>query len=495
MVNNMLNDQSTTNGHSDAFENAACDVLAAMYFDNAKIAPAEYQYELKQGHFPTPELGLLFKSLCDLARDKQLINDNSILSLIGSQVDGKWLSDVLHTYTPLVGEAFETNCHHVLRYGIRAGAARVTQRMTEQFKDSDGKPTSLIISQGTDILTSIQLDAELKSVQADEISTDLDAYMSTPPEKTIQVGLPFLDSLTGGFNRSDVWMIAGAYKMRKTTLMLNMCLNAVLSGASVTFLSREMNRRQVAAQLICMLAVGDLLAHNEYDIETADTYRPNVKYSLNWISPRKLMLARDDYRRLWDRRKVRAIDQARVMFNKINNRLRIYDTTAEGGKLSDVASAELLVKRDINLYGCELYFADYLQLFDAPGNSSYEKQAYASRKFQELTKRENVTGVIAAQRSEEAIKSYSEEAFAYSMGIKGGGDASAVADFALLTQYKHRKDVDENQLEIIMMLSRHGSGGQETKELAAIHPSSGLLLDSNYAAECKQRAEELQNVS
>jgi replicative DNA helicase len=491
----MLNSQATTNGHSDAFENAACDVLAAMYFDNAKIAPAEYQYELRQGHFPTPELGLLFKTMCDLMRDKERVNDTTILARMGSEVDAKWLTDVLHTYTPLVGDAFETNCKHVLKYGVRAGAARVTTRMTEQLKDPDGKPTATIILQGTDILTSLQLDAEPKSVQADEISTDFDRYMSTPPDKTIQVGLPFLDSLTGGFTRSDVWMIAGAYKMRKTTLMLNMCLNAALSGASVTFLSREMNKRQVAAQLICMLAVGDLLAHNEYDVEITDKHRPNVKYGLNWISPRKLMLARDNYRQTWDKRKVRAIDHARVQFNQIGDRLRIYDTTPEGGKLSDIASAELLVKRDIHRYGCDIFFADYLQLFDAPGTSAYDKQSYSSRAFQSLTKRENVTGVIAAQRSEEAIKSYSEEAFAYSMGIKGGGDASAVADFALLTQYKHRKDVTERQLEIIMMLSRHGSGGQETKELADIHPSSGLLLESNFAMECKQKAEALQNVS
>lgn len=490
MINN-----PTTNGHADAFENAACDVLAAMYFDNTKIAPAEYQHELKQGHFPTPQLGLLFKTLCDLIRDGELVNDTTILSRMGSEVDSKWLGDVLHTYTPLVGAAFETNCRLVLKYGTRAGAARVTQRMTEQLMDVNGKPTATIISQGTDILTSLQLDAELKSVQADQISDDLDTYMATPPEKTIQVGLPFLDSLTGGFSPSDVWMIAGAYKMRKTTLMLNMCLNAVLAGASVTFLSREMNKRQVAAQLICMLAIGDLLIHNEYDVRIADKHRPNVFYGLNWISPRKLMLARDAYRTLWDRRKVRAIDQARVQFNQIGDRLRIYDTTSAGGKLSDIASAELLVKRDIQMYGCQVFFADYLQLFDAPGSSSYEKQAYASRTFQALAKRENVTGVIAAQRSEEAIKSYSEETFAYSMGIKGGGDASAVADFALLTQYKHRKDVDENQLEIIMMLSRHGSGGQETKTLADIHPSSGLLLESNFATRCKEQAEGLQNVS
>lgn len=485
----MLNN-STPSGHANAYENASGDVLAAMYFDPAKIAPAEYQYELKPALFSTPQMGLLFKTLCDLKRVGEVINDNTILSRIGSEVDSKWLADVLTAYTPQIGTAFDANCKLVLRYGKRAGAERVSKIMAQQLNDIDGKPTETIIQQGTDILTSLQTDAQPKSVQADEISADFDTYMDSAPEKILQTGLPFLDGLTGGFTRGDVWMIGGAYKMRKTTLMLNMCLNAALAGASVTFLSREMIKRQVAAQLICMLAIGDLLAHDEYNVTIADKFRPNTTYALNWISPRKLLLARNEYRR-WDTRKVRAIDNARVIFNQIGKKLRIYDTTPEGGGLSDIESAKLLVKRDIYMYGAEIYFADYLQLFAV--DSTYEKQSRVSIAFQELSKKENITGVIAAQRSEEAIKNTSDATFSYSMGIKGGGDASAVADFAMLTQYKHRKDLDESKLEIVMMLSRHGSGGQDTRTVTDIHPSSGLLLESDFAIRNKAKAEALQS--
>jgi len=468
-------------GHKTAYENAACDVLAALYFDNAKIALCEYEHGLKPVLFPTPEHGLLFKTLCDLSRAGELVNDNTILSKIGSSVNAEWLTDVLHVYTPQVGQAFESNCKLVLKYGLRASASRVVKIMGEQFDDVNGKPLEHIVSQGTDILTGLNTGNRAKAVQADEISAELDADFDAPEEKTIPTGLAWLDGLSSGFAPGDIWMIAGAYKMRKTTLMINMCLNIALNGISTTFLSREMSRKQVAAQMIAMLAVGDLFEHGEYDCKFKD-HNGDDGY-LNWIAPRKLLQVRSGYRS-WDKRKVRAIDAARVKFRALEKVMRIYDTTPDNGGLSDIASAQNAVKRDLFLYSTQVVFVDYLQLFNAPVTGTFEQAAYNSRSFQEMGKRDAITMVIAAQRNEEAIKSTEES---YSPGIKGGGDAAAVADFALQTRYKVGTISDETKLEIAITLSRHGSGGSDTKYTANIHPNSGLLLDSNYALKCKRK--------
>lgn len=468
-------------GHNSAYENAACDVLAAMYFDNAKIALSEYEHGLKPVLFPTNEHGLLFKTLTELSRCNEMVNDNTILSRIGSSVDAAWLKDVLGVYTPAIGAAFDTNCKLVLKYGLRASASRVTKIMTQQFDDIDGKPLQTIISQGTDILTGLNTGTRAKAVQADEISAELDTYLDAPADKTIPTGLAWLDGLSSGFAAGDIWMIAGAYKMRKTTLMINMCLNAALNGVSTTFLSREMNRQQVIMQMIAMLAVGDLLEHGEYDMKFKD-HNDKDAY-LNWIAPRKILQVRSEYRN-WDKRKVRAIDNARAKFKALGNIMRIYDTTPDNGGLSDIASAQTAVKRDLFLYGVQVVFADYLQLFNAPVSGTYEQTAYNSRAFQEMGKRDSITVVIAAQRNEQAINNVEET---YSPGIKGGGDAAAVADFALQTRYKFGTNADETKLEIAMTLSRHGSGGSDTKYTANIHPNSGLLLDSDYAMKCKRK--------
>ena len=468
-------------GHRNAYENAAYDVLAAMYFDNAKIALSEYEHNLKPVLFPTNELGLLFKTLCDLSRANEVVNDNTILSSIGSSVDAKWLGDVLGVYTPASGAAFDSNCKLVLKYGLRASASRIVKIMATQFDDLDGKPTETIVSQGADILTGLQTGNRAKAVEVQQTVGEFWEHMSKKPEKTIPTGIRWLDSLTSGFRGGDVWMIAGAYKMRKTTLMINMCLNIALNGTSTTFLSREMRRLEVTAQMIAMLAVSDLMENGEYDTKFKDHNEKDIY--LNWISPRKLLEVGSDFRS-WDKRKVKAIENAKERLAALGSTMRIYDTTAENGGLTDMASAELAVKRDLFMYQTEVVFADYLQLFAAPVSGTFEQVAYNSRKFQEMAKRDGVTMVIAAQRNEEAIKATEES---YSPGIKGGGDAAAVADFALQTRYKFGANSDENKLEIMLTLSRHSSGGSDTKYLAPIHPNSGLLLEGDIAVKSRRK--------
>lgn len=468
---------NNVNGHTDAFEGAAYDVLSAMFFDTSKIAMSEYQYALKPVLFPTPELGLLFQTLCELNRTGQPINDNTILSRLGSKVDVQWLKDVLHVYTPAVGAAFDTNCQLVADYGIRASGSRIGKILSSQFDDLEGKPTDVIVSQGIDVLGALTTHSTTQRVTAGEIADDFNAFMSMPAENGIKTGIPWLDELTNGFSKSDMWWVAGAYKMRKTTLMLNLCLHAAKNGASVAFLSREMSKQQVAAQLVSMLAVGDLMTTGEYD------KRNQAGQYLNWISGRSLILARDKYQK-WNKRKVEAIDNAISIFNGIGDHLRIYDTSPENGALTDIASAQLAIKRDRFLFNTDVVFVDYLQLFDAPGNGLFDKVSYSARAFQEITKRDDVALMIAAQRNEDAIKGSNTD---YSPGIKGGGDPAATADFVIQTLYKFGATADENTLELTMALSRHGSGGNDTKYLAPIHPNSGLLLDSDYATSCRKQ--------
>lgn len=469
---------NSVNGHGNAFENAAGDVLAAMYFDNKKIASTEYEYGLKPVLFPSQQTGLLFRTMCELDRAGELINDNTILSRIGSTIDAAWLHDLLQVYTPAVGAAFESNCELVRDYGTRASGSRIGKILATQFDDFEGKPTEVIVSQGIDVLSALTTHAKTQSVKANEIAAEFRTFMDTDPTEGISTGIHWIDDLTNGFSKGDMWWVAGAYKMRKTTLMLNMCLHAAKSGASVAFLSREMSKKQVIAQMVSMLAVGDLMTTGEYDSQnSAGQY-------LNWISGRSLIVARKKYKH-WTKRKVEAIDKGIYDFNAFGDHLRIYDSSPENGNLSDIASAQLVIKKDKFLFNSDVMFIDYLQLFDAPGAQLFDKTSYSARAFQQATKQNDVALCIAAQRNEDAIKN--SNGSDYSPGIKGGGDPAATADFVMQTLYKFGADADENMLKITMALSRHGSGGGDVNYLAPIHPNSGLLLESDFANKCRKQ--------
>lgn len=458
--------------HKSAYQSAADDTLATMFINPEMIDKALYEHQIRIGYYPDSRQKVLFEVLCQLRRSGDTIIDATVLAKAENKFTQEWLLNLIGTFAPSMAAAFEANCKLVTGYGLRMEALRIVTLAVEQLRNPDSKPTGDIIHQVMDSLGSTHTVGGIKGVTAEENAGDFEAYMSLQPPVTMSTGIPWLQEQSGGFSRGDLWWIASAYKMRKTTLMLNLALHAATNGASVAFLSREMLKRQVAAQLVSMFAIGYLLANGLYDVKN------EYGQMLNWISARGLIQAQVGYRR-WDKRKVAAIDYGISELAKIKKQLRIYDTSPNGGRLCDIASLQSVVRRDIALYGTQIVFVDYLQLFDAPGGSLFDKTMYAAHILQEQTKMYNLTTVAAAQKNEESILNASQER--YSPGVKGGGDVAATADYLLETRYKYGDMKDEKKLEVTMKLSRHGSGGGDVKQTFDIHPGSGLILENDYA--------------
>lgn len=476
-------EQLTT--HQSAYLSAADDTLAAMYFDPAKIDAAIYDYNIRPVYYPSQAQRALFQTLCQLRQAGEMIYDTTVLAKAGSALSHEWLLNLVNTYAPPMGAAYDTNCRLLVEYGTRASALNVLQTSASQMMDASGKPTAELIRQTMEILGSLHTASGIRNVTAADTATDFAQFMTGDPVTTLSTGNDWLDDLTGGFSPADIWWIVSAYKMRKSTLLLNLMVYAALNGASVAFLSREMPRRRVVAQIVCMFGIGYLIENGLYETKSSSGH------PLNWINPRALMQARNTYRR-WDNRKVRAIDYGIAEWRKIETKMRIYDTSDEGGRLHDMNSVEAIIRRDLAMYGTEIVGADYLQLFDAPGAGIFDKTSYAARLLQEIGKRDNLTMLIAAQKNENAIQNMDTES--YSSGVKGGGDPAQTADFLLETRYKFGDLTDERKLELTLKLSRHGSGGNNVKQVFDIHPGSGLFMEGNYARE-RRNAYQTQSVT
>lgn len=473
------------NAHQSAYTSAADDTLAAMYFDPEKIDKAIYDHAIRVAYYPLEAQRVLFQTLCNLRTEGLEVYDTTVLASAGNRITHEWLLNLVNTYAPPMGAAFDTNCQLLTKYGVRAGAVKVLQTSWEQLSNADGKSTTEVIQQTMDILGGLHTVNGIRRVTAAETGQDFAEYMTGEPATTQSTGNDWLDDLTGGFSPSDIWWVVSAYKMRKSTLLLNLGMFAALNGASVAFLSREMPIRRVVAQIVCMFGIGYLIENGLYEAKS------NTGHPLNWINPRALMQARNTFRR-WDNRKVRAIDYGIAEWSKLKSRMRIYDTTDEGGRLRDMASVEAIIRRDRALHGTEIVMADYLQLFDAPGAGIFDKTSYSARVFQEIAKRDNLTMLIAAQKNENAIQNGNTDS--YSPGVKGGGDPAQTADFLLETRYKYGDLTDERKLEICLKLSRHGSGGNDVKQIFDIHPGSGLFTEGDYARE-RRNAYQTESVS
>lgn len=449
-------------------ELAADDVITVMMHESAAIDRATFELGLRPVYWPSNQHRAVYDALLSLRKANEPIHDTTVLAKCNGAVDLTWYTQRYCLYdVTRTGATFDSNVKLIVDYGTRAGIRQLLSIADKQL--ADGKTAQSVIYNLIETLSTIHADKGIKHETAKDHGLDFRAFMDAEPIPRRSTGLDWLDELSGGFDPGHIWWIAGAYKGRKSTLMLNLVLNQLMEGGSVCILSREMQRRRVNAQLVSMLAVGYLLQNNLYNAKD--------KWSnpLNWISATGLIQAQKNYRR-WDDRKVAAVDYGIAQYTRFANRLRIYDTGDGSGSLSDLASAYNVIKRDKALYGVDLVCADYLQLFDAPGKSFFDKTSRLAQTFQQVAQRENVTVMVVAQKNEESIKG--EES--YSPGIKGGGDPAQTADYLLVTGYKQTDSADENHVDVNMRLSRHGRGGRGEKHSFNIHPASGLLLESTW---------------
>ena len=79
----------------------------------------------------------------------------------------------------------------------------------------------------------------------------------SPPEHPIFTGFYALDDLLGGLHRSDMVVLAARPSLGKSTLALNIALNAAKRGGIVGIFSLEMSREQLALRMLASEAEVD----------------------------------------------------------------------------------------------------------------------------------------------------------------------------------------------------------------------------------------------
>lgn len=453
------------------YELAADDIIAVLTNEDEAWLTLE-EKGLRPAHMPTQQHRAALNAILELRRGGFVLSDTVILERSGAFIDLRWICERMALYDQTrTGSVFVQNIDIVRKHGLNEGMQRVLGTAIQQLQQGK-KSNELILQQTVDILTTLPTGQQVSVITAGDIAADFRAFMNSAAPPMLSTGLDWTDEIAGGFEKHMLWWIAGAYKGRKTSLLFNFMLSALLQGASVEFMSREMPRRRVAANMISMLAIAYLMRKEWFGI-VGDN-----KVPLNAISGVGLMRARKNYRK-WDKRKVEAIDYGIDTWARFESRMRVYDTAPDGGALSDWASVDSRFKQDKAKYGTpDLLCADYLQLFGAPSDKTYEKTAYLASKFQETTQREDITTIVLAQKNEESIKS---GAGSYSPGVKGGGDAAQTADYMLVNTYKQGDNkTDDTQLNIRMQLSRYGSGGENVDCDYTLHPATGLIIASNW---------------
>lgn len=461
-------------------ELAADDVIATLYASEEARNQAFYEMGLRPAHFTGKAHSAACAALETLHKRGETPHDTTLRSLTGEVVSLEQLAQWVTLYDDTRLRAFPQNVAIVKKHGLTAGARQLLTLATQQL--DKGEPLETVTSNLITVLMGLDKSHTIKNETAAAIADSFVTMMNSVPPPLLLTGLPWLDGLTGGVDKGHMWWIAAPYKSRKSTVMLNVALGLLMTWVtkgcsgeppSIGIASGEMPRQRIAAQMVAMLAVAYIQRTGQW----RDTFTINASTApLHYISPTMLLQARVNYRK-WDARRVAAVDYGIAQFRKFEKALRVYDRTPDGGSLADVKQLVSVMKRDIHRYGTNVFMVDYLQIFKGAADAKlFDYVSNASLELQKFSASEQVTLIILAQQNEETIKSGSS----YSAGIKGGGDPTATADYLITSRYKSGDLTDENQLELTMRFSRHGSGGGNVQQLFNIHPYSGLLLDSSW---------------
>ena len=273
----------------------------------------------------------------------------------------------------------------------------------------------------------------------------------------IPTGLTWFDDLAGGLWPGMNYWIVGAYKMGKTTLMRNILLNTAERGIACDAFCAEGSREMFALDCQAMIATRLMC-------ERGVLIQSNLR--LSGLFLRRAWRSRDA---VFTAQEYRALKDAREIWNTLN--IRVWDTV-DG--IRNLVTLRHRIQQSRFEFGSVVHWLDYSQLFGQEG-TIYERQSRTAQVAQEIAQSEKVAVCILAQRNESAIGGGADNN--YSVGVKGGGDASAAADFLLVPSVDH--DLD-NVYRVKLKHSRHTGLGEGTH---IINRSSGLILDRWFKSE------------
>ena len=272
----------------------------------------------------------------------------------------------------------------------------------------------------------VRADKVLEST-IDEIQRKLESDGTTTGVPT---GFKRLDSLTGGFQPSDLIILAARPGMGKTALALNVATHAAMQQKSVVIFTLEMSKEQLMSRVLASVA----------RVDSANL----VRGQMNEDEQDQLM---EGARRIYECKDFLAIDET------------------PGISLMELRSRCRRFKKEFSL---DLVVVDYLQLMSGGGGSQDSREREISRismGLKELAKELRVPVIALAQlnRGPDARPDKRPKI----SDLRESGSMEQDADMILFVyrdEYYHPDSESAGVAEVIVGKNRHG--GLDTIKLA-----------------------------
>lgn len=245
----------------------------------------------------------------------------------------------------------------------------------------------------------------------------------------IPTGYIDLDNITGGFQNSELIIIAARPSVGKTAFALNVIRNIIVEEQiPVLFVSLEQSRIELAERLLC-------------NQSRVDSHRLRVGHT-----------SADEIQKLMDA-------------GDILRKTRLYiDDTPSRSMLQIGATARRIMKKEEKRGGLKLIVIDYLQLIEPESRRDprQEQVAQISRRLKHLARELKIPVIALAQvnRSSEDRQDHRPRL----SDLRESGSIEQDADTCMMLHRpgKHDGTQDDNVLEVIIAKQRNGPTGEIT---------------------------------
>lgn len=273
------------------------------------------------------------------------------------------------------------------------------------------------VRQGREIKGLVPIKSAIKEVydRLDELSKNPGKLPGIP------TGLSELDTALGGLNRSDLLLIASRPGMGKTSIALNMALNAAKkSGKKIVIFQLEMSREQLAARILSNEALVD-----SNKLRTGE-------------------LSEDDWVKI--ARATNVVSRTGIYIDD-NPTIKVGEMKAKARRLGD----------DLGLI-----IIDYLQLMqpEKRGENRVNEVSDISRALKIMAKELNVPVLCLSQLSREPEKRSDKRPMLSDLRESGAIEQDAdIVLFLYRDDYYNEDSEERNVAECIISKNRHGPTG------------------------------------
>ncbi len=431
------------------------NILGGMMIDNSLIDAVTTI--LKPKHFYVNANGLIFRAISDL-RDRnepvdiitltEELKSRGELDAIGGPL---YLAELSTAFSSQESIVFSAN--KILENWIKRDMILLTYSLNEQCYDPTMNTESLLDKAQQEILEVTNYLQKKNYTHIKDEVRDTMEYVESIHERHekgasvfgVPSGYDELDALTGGFQKSELIIIAGRPSHGKTALALNFARNAAVDhGKNIGIFSIEMSNRELALRFICL--------ESKVDISKLKTGR----------------LPESDWAKI-------AKQTPRLMSSKIN--VVIDDS-------SPLSLLELRSKarRMKALQNIDMIMVDYLQLMEVSNKGNLDRHleiAYITRGLKQLSKELDIPVVALSQLSRKVEERAGKEKRPQLSDLRESGAIEQDADVVIFINrpevYISKDDPKFHEVqglaEVIVGKQRNGPIGEA--KLTFIH---------NYAA-------------